>query len=66
MLGGAPAHYRAATAPGTLQDCYGAGDSFAAGLTYGLADGLSLDEAVDLAARTGAAALARRGAHGSG
>lgn len=66
VLGGAPAHYHAATAPGGLQDSYGAGDSFAAGLTFGLAEGLSLDEAVDLAARTGAAALARRGAHGAG
>ena len=63
VLGGAPAHYRAATAPGTLQDCYGAGDSFAAGLTYGLGERLPVDEAIALAARTGAAALARRGAH---
>ena len=51
--------------PGPLQDAYGAGDSFAAGLTYGLAEGLSMDEAVALAARSGAAALSRRGAHGA-
>jgi len=51
--------------PGPLQDAYGAGDSFAAGLTYGLAEGLSMDEAVGLAARSGAAALSRRGAHGA-
>jgi ribokinase len=49
--------------PGPVGDAYGAGDSFAAGLTYGLADGLSMDDAVALAARSGAAALSRRGAH---
>ena len=63
--GGAPSHFPPAAAPGPLQDAYGAGDSFAAGLTYGLAEGLSMDEAVALAARSGAAALSRRGAHGA-
>jgi len=62
--GGVPAHFQAASAPGPLQDTYGAGDSFAAGLTYGLADGLDMDKAVAVAARSGAAALSRRGAHG--
>jgi ribokinase len=61
--GGAPAHYQAAPVPGPMQDTYGAGDSFAAGLTYGLGEELPVDEAIALAARTGAAALARRGAH---
>ncbi|HYY32595.1 MAG TPA: PfkB family carbohydrate kinase [Gaiellaceae bacterium] len=61
---GGPSHYQAAAVPGPLQDTYGAGDSFAAGLTYGLGEGLAVDEAIRLAARTGAAALARRGAHG--
>jgi ribokinase len=64
VSGGAPSHYQAAPAPGPLQDSYGAGDSFAAGLTYGLSEGLSLDDAVALAARSGADALSRRGAHG--
>jgi ribokinase len=64
-VGGASRHYQAAPVPGPSQDTYGAGDSFAAGLTYGLAEGLSVDEAVALAARTGAAAMARRGAHGA-
>jgi ribokinase len=63
LAGGAPAHFQAAAAPGPRQDAYGAGDSFAAGLTYGLAGGLSMDDAVALAARSGAAALSRRGAH---
>jgi ribokinase len=49
---------------GPVQDTYGAGDSFAAGLTYGLGEGLAVEEAIALGARTGAAALARRGAHG--
>jgi ribokinase len=64
-VAGAPRHYQATAVPGAVQDAYGAGDSFAAGLTYGLADGLSVDEAIALAARAGAAALSRRGAHGS-
>jgi ribokinase len=65
VAGGAPVHFTAAEAPGPLQDAYGAGDSFAAGLTYGLAEGLEPDEAVGVAARSGAAALSRRGAHGA-
>src|ERR687898_2471736 len=47
--------------PGPPVDAYGAGDSFAAGLTYGLAEGRSHQEAVRLAARCGAACLAGRG-----
>jgi ribokinase len=46
---------------GPLVDTYGAGDSFAAGLTVGLARGLALDDAVALGARCGAAATAARG-----
>jgi ribokinase len=62
--GGAPSHFHAAEVLGPVQDTYGAGDSFAAGLTYGLAEGLAVEDAIALAARTGAAALTRRGAHG--
>jgi ribokinase len=61
---GAPRHYHAVPVAGPVQDTYGAGDSFAAGLTYGLGEGLAVEEAIALGARTGAAALARRGAHG--
>jgi ribokinase len=50
--------------PGPVVDAYGAGDSFAAGLTYGLGNGLPVDEAIELAARCGVEALTRRGAHG--
>ena len=63
--GRAPGHYQAVQVPGPVQDTYGAGDSFAAGLTYGLAEGLSVEDAIALAARTGASALTRRGAHGT-
>jgi ribokinase len=54
--------FPAAPLPGPVVDAYGAGDSFAAGLTYGLAAGMSREEAIDLAARCGAAALTGRGA----
>ena len=57
--------FRAAPVPGPIEDAYGCGDSFAAGLTYGLARGLDRDDALVLAARSGAAALTRRGAHGA-
>jgi ribokinase len=47
--------------PGPVVDAYGAGDAFAAGLTFGLADGMSIEQALDLASRCGAAVLAGRG-----
>ena len=55
--------FRAAPLPGPVEDAYGCGDCFAAGLTYALADGRSLDDAVALAARCGAAVLTGRGAY---
>jgi ribokinase len=55
--------FRAAPLPGPVSDAYGCGDCFAAGLTYGLALGDPVDEAVALAARCGAAALTGRGAY---
>ena len=52
----------AATAlPGTAVDAYGCGDSFAAGLTYGLAAGMQLPDAIGLGARCGAACLCGQG-----
>ncbi len=47
--------------PGEIVDSYGAGDCFAAGLTFALASGLEAHEAVAFAARCGAAALTGRG-----
>jgi ribokinase len=58
--------YRAAPIPGPLEDTYGCGDCFAAGLAFALADGLELEEALAFGAQSGAAALARRGALGVG
>jgi ribokinase len=46
---------------GPAVDSYGAGDSFAAGLTYGLAEGRAPEEAVELGARCGAACMTGRG-----
>lgn len=51
----------AAALPGEPVDSYGCGDSFAAGLTYGLGAGLQLHDALDLAARCGATCLTGRG-----
>jgi len=53
--------FRPAPLPGTVVDAYGCGDSFAAGLTFGLGRGDSVDEAVALAARCGAAVMTGRG-----
>ncbi|WP_255006435.1 PfkB family carbohydrate kinase [Cyanobium sp. ATX 6F1] len=44
-------------------DSYGAGDSFAGGLTTALAAGWSLEDALALGARCGAACIAGRGAY---
>ena len=58
---GRSSRWTPAPLPGPLKDAYGAGDCFAAGLTYGLADGRSPEEAVALAARCGAACMTGRG-----
>jgi ribokinase len=58
---GAGGRWRAAPLPGPAVDSYGCGDSFAAGLTYGLAAGMQLDAALDLAARCGAVCMTGRG-----
>jgi ribokinase len=56
--------YRAAPVPGEIVDSYGAGDAFAAGLTYALGAREAQDDAIAFAAQCGAAALAGRGAYG--
>jgi ribokinase len=55
--------FRAAPLPGPVADAYGCGDCFAAGLTYALGAGRSMDDAVALGARCGAAVLTGRGAY---
>jgi len=53
--------FRAAPLPGPVEDAYGCGDSFAAGLTYALGGGAGIEDAVALGARCGAAVLTGRG-----
>jgi len=53
--------WEAAPLPGPLSDAYGAGDSFAAGLTFALGEERPAADAVAFAARCGAACLAGRG-----
>jgi ribokinase len=55
--------FRAAPIPGPVSDAYGCGDCFAAGLTYGLAAGKPVDEAVAIGAQCGAMVLTGRGAY---
>ena len=47
--------------PGPVVDRYGAGDSFAAGLTVGLGARMHVEEALALAARCGAAVVTAGG-----
>ncbi len=54
--------YKAAAPPGPFEDAYGAGDCFAAGLTYALATGMEVADALAFASQRGALALTRRGA----
>lgn len=61
--GAEPVAYAPAALSGPVADAYGAGDSFAAGLTYGLGAGMSIEEAVQLGARCGAACMTGRGAY---
>jgi ribokinase len=52
--------WKTAELPGPKGDSYGAGDSFAGGLTWGLAASLDLEAALQVAARCGAHKLAGR------
>jgi ribokinase len=56
--------YLAAALDGPLEDTYGAGDCFAAGLTFALGRGDALEAAVAFGARCGAAVLTGRGPYG--
>jgi ribokinase len=57
--------WRAAALPGPVVDTYGAGDSFAAGLTFGLAAGLDVEDALELGARCGAVCVTGAGPYGA-
>ena len=56
--------WAAAPLPGPVVDAYGCGDSFAAGLTFALARGDDVADALAFAAACGAACLAGRGPYG--
>jgi ribokinase len=53
-------NWKSADLPGPKGDAYGAGDSFAGGLTWAFAAGMTIDEALRLAARCGAHKLSGR------
>ena len=53
--------YDAASLPGPVADAYGAGDSFAAGTSFALGRGESIEDALALGARCGAAVLTSNG-----
>jgi ribokinase len=57
--------FRPAAVPGPVVDAYGCGDAFAAGLTFALARGGPIEDALAFAARCGAAVLAGRGPYSS-
>jgi ribokinase len=58
---GGSGRWEATPVPGPVRDSYGCGDSFAAGLTYGLGARKPLEHALLLAARCGAACLTGSG-----
>jgi ribokinase len=62
LADGTGGRYAAHPLPGPPRDTYGAGDCFAAALTWGLAEGQPLETALSGAAARGAAAVCRRGA----
>lgn len=58
---GATGSWKAASPPADPVDSYGCGDSFAAGLAFGLGAGMTAADALALAARCGAVCLTGRG-----
>jgi ribokinase len=58
---GTTGRWKATAPPGPTVDAYGCGDSFAAGLAFALGRGATLDDALHVGARCGAACLAGRG-----
>ena len=62
---GSAGRYAATALPGPVEDSYGCGDSFAGGLAYGLGTGMEVPDALELAARCGAACLTGKGPYGA-
>ena len=62
---GASGTYEPVAPPGPIVDTYGAGDSFAAGLTFALGSGLGVQEALVIAARCGAWCASGKGPYGN-
>jgi ribokinase len=62
---GGDGRYDEVPPPGPVVDTYGAGDCFAAGLTYALGAGLAVEEALALAAKCGAWCVAGQGPYGN-
>lgn len=58
---GRSGRWEPAPLPGPVRDAYGCGDSFAGGLTFGLASGEPIEDAVALGAVCGATCLTGRG-----
>ena len=58
---GGSGSWTVAVPPGAAVDSYGCGDSFAAGITYGLGADMVAPDALDVAARCGATCLTGRG-----
>ena len=65
VAGAEEGRFAAPASPATIVDAYGAGDSFAAGLTFALGRGDEPPGALAFAGQCGATALTRRGAHGA-
>lgn len=61
---GRAGRYAPAEPPGPVVDAYGAGDVFAAGLTFALGRGDDVEDALSVAARCGAWCVAGRGPYG--
>ena len=61
---GGPGRWEAAESPGSPGDSFGCGDSFVAGVTYGLGAGMDITGAIREGARAGAECAARPGPYG--
>ena len=60
---GVEGRWDAVPLPGSLEDSYGAGDSFATGLAFALAEGRTVPQALEFAAGSASTALTRPGGH---